>query len=222
MFSILVRIYYLCIYLVRVKRMIPKRYAELLKTIYKNKSRRILEIGTYNGAHATEMIEVSKVFYPAQAIEYFGFDMFESLTEEKYKQEFSKKPPTLREVQERMDQTKVNVHLYKGDTRNTLPQTKNSLGQIDFIFIDGGHSIETIRSDWYYVKELMGEKTVVIFDDYYTNTETEVPGVGCQTLIDGLNADDYEVQILGPMDTFTKDWGVLKINMVKVVKKMHL
>ncbi len=47
-------------------------------------------------------------------------------------------------------------------------------------------------------------KTIVIFDDYYTNTETEVEGVGCQTLIDHLNADNYEVQILEPMDTFTK------------------
>ena len=64
-------------------------------------------------------------------------------------------------------------------------------------------------------------KTIVIFDDYYTNTETEVEGVGCQTLIDHLNADNYEVQILEPMDTFTKEWGVLKINMVKVIKRMH-
>jgi hypothetical protein len=65
----------------------------------------------------------------------------------------------------------------------------------------------------------MGQKTVVIFDDYYTNTEIEVEGVGCQTLIDSLNANDYEVQILEPMDSFAKEWGVLKINMVKVVKK---
>ena len=64
-------------------------------------------------------------------------------------------------------------------------------------------------------------KTIAIFDDYYTNTETEVEGVGCQTLIDHLNADNYEVQILEPMDTFTKEWGVLKINMVKVIKRMH-
>lgn len=199
--------------------MIPQRYANLLNIIYKNKSRRIMEIGTYNGAHATEMIEVSKIFYPAQTVEYFGFDMFESLTEEKMKQEFSKQPSTLIEVQELLNKTKINVHLYKGDTRNTLSQVKSSIGQVDFVLIDGGHSIETIRSDWNNVKDLMGQKTVVIFDDYYTNTEIEVEGVGCQTLIDSLNANDYEVQILEPMDSFAKEWGVLKINMVKVVKK---
>ena len=219
MFSSLVRIYYLCIYLVRVRRMMPKRYANLLQIIYKNKAQRILEIGTYNGVHASEMIEVSKVFYPAQTIEYFGFDIFEPLTEEKFKQEFSKQPPALREVQAKLNETKVNIHLYKGDTRSTLSQTKKRLGQIDCVFIDGGHSNETIRSDWNNVKDLMGEKTVVIFDDYYTNTEAEIEGVGCQNLIDSLNVKDYEVQILEPMDSFIKEWGVLKINMVKVIKK---
>ena len=125
----------------------------------------------------------------------------------------------MREVQAKLNETKVNIHLYKGDTRSTLSQTKKSLGQIDFVFIDGGHSNETIRSDWNNVKDLMGEKTVVIFDDYYTNTEAEIEGVGCQNLIDSLNVKDYEVQILEPMDSFIKEWGVLKINMVKVIKK---
>lgn len=178
-----------------------------------------MEIGTYSGLHSTEMIEACKIFHPAQTTEYFGFDMFELLSDEKCRQESSKQPPALREVQERLNKTNVNVHLYMGDTREVLSQTKNSLGQMDFIFIDGGHSIETIRSDWNNIKKLMGEKTIVIFDDYYTNTETEIEGVGCQTLIDSLNPDNYEVQILEPMDTFTKEWGVLKINMVKVVKK---
>ncbi len=219
MSNFLFRVYYLCLYLIRVERMMPRRYANLLRIIYENKCRRIMEIGTYNGIHASEMLAVSKIFYPAQTIEYYGFDLFDQLSEEKLKHEFSKRPPTLHEVQKRLNKTRANIHLYKGDTRYTLAETKNNQEQMDFIFIDGGHSIETINSDWNHVKELMGEKTIIIFDDYYTNAKSEVLGVGCQTIIDSLDTDIYDVQILEPMDTFPKEWGVLKINMVKVVKK---
>lgn len=206
-------------YRLMVWRTRPKRYANLFKVIYQNKCRRIMEIGTFDGIHAAQMITVAKIFHPAEQIEYFGFDLFELLTEEELKHEFSKRPPAFREVKERLEKTGANIHLYKGNTKITLPRVKSSLGLMDFIFIDGGHSIETITSDWNHAKDVMAQSTVVIFDDYLTSPEPEVNGTGCQTLIDGLDRDVYKVEIPHPMDSFIHDWGTLKTSMVKVVKK---
>jgi hypothetical protein len=64
--------------------------------------------------------------------------------------------------------------LIKGNTRDTLHGEKIAA---DFVFIDGGHSVETIRGDYNAVK---GSK-VVVFDDYYTGINTEK--FGCNSIV---------------------------------------
>jgi predicted O-methyltransferase YrrM len=86
---------------------------------------------------------------------------------------------------------------------------------MDFIFIDGGHSFETIQSDWDNVKHRMHDETVVVFDDYWTGpalTDPVYSQGGCQRLIDSLTG--YQVEILEPTDKFKRIWS----NMVKVTK----
>ena len=197
----------------------PQRYRNLLKTIYEERCRRIMEIGTYNGIHACQMIETANIFYPVNKIEYYGFDLFETLTNEDLQKEFSKKPPTYDTVQQRLEKTGAIIHLYMGYSKDTLPnflEENKGRKQIDFVFIDGGHSIETITSDWNYVSRIMNYRTIVIFDDYYRNKDPEVKGLGCQSLIDGLDRNLYDIEILEPEDHFERDWGTLRVNMVKV------
>ena len=64
----------------------------------------------------------------------------------------------------------------------------------------------------------MDYNTVVIFDDYYDNEEV-IQKYGCNLLIDSLNRNIYDIEILEPQEQFPKDWGILKINMVKVKLK---
>lgn len=214
----------LLLYKKRILTIKPKRYRNLLKIIYGQRCKRIMEIGTCNGIHARQMIETASIFYPINKIEYHGFDLFEDDTKENLKKEFveTHKPPSHEEVKQRLQATGTIIHLYKGYTNNTLSEFLDKFDynkQIDFIFIDGGHSIKTITSDWNYVKKIMSDKTTVIFDDYYSNEESEVRGMGCQLLIDKLDRNIYDVEILEPEDNFKKKWGVLRINMVKVKYK---
>lgn len=206
-------------YLTRVNTLKPKRYANLLKIVFQNKCRRIMEIGVFDGAHAKQMIEIAKMSYSASEVEYIGFDLFELLSSRKLEEEFSKRPPSCQEVQDFLDKTGARILLYMGDTKQTISEYKDKLKNIDFIFIDGGHSIETITSDWNHVEDLMSEKTIVVFDDYYMNEEPAIQGLGCKIIIDYLDPEIYEVEILKPMDRFKKEWGVLNVNMVKVVRK---
>jgi hypothetical protein len=71
---------------------VAKRYDRLLEIIDRYKCRRIMEIGTYDGEHAKQMIETAKKHFPANEVEYYGFDLFELLDEHKLKEELSKKP----------------------------------------------------------------------------------------------------------------------------------
>ena len=84
---------------------------------------------------------------------------------------------------------------------------------IDFVFIDGGHSVETIESDWNYIKHLMGKQTVVVFDDYYENRDD----FGCKKLIDNLQKEkNYKIEKLDPLEVVEKN--NIELRLVKVTK----
>lgn len=208
------------VYWRRRLRMARSRYRHLLETVYRGRCRVLVEVGTYDGVHACRLIETAGIFHPLNEVRYYGFDLFEQLSDSDLDREFSKRPPAAAEVAKRLETTGARVRLHIGYTEETLPafvrEMKNTAKSIDFVFIDGGHSIETIASDWANIREVMTANTVVLFDDYYTNTEPEVQGVGCQHLIDKLDRQEYEVDILEPEDHFEKEWGTLKVRMARV------
>ena len=134
------------------------RYEELLSTVAKEKPKRILEIGTWNGNRAIEMCQFGA--------DYVGFDLFDEATDETDAEEMNvKKHHTLHDVKANIISAGVNAELIQGNTRETLPDYEGE--PFDFAFIDGGHSIETIKSDWENVKRLMNPGGLVVFDDYY-------------------------------------------------------
>jgi hypothetical protein len=126
----------------------------------------------------------------------------------------SKLPPSEDEVLKAMRQavsSRAKIQLHKGNTRETLAFAAKVLPEMSLIYVDGGHSLETIASDWEHVRQLMMHGTQVIFDDYYENRTD----YGCKTLIDGLAAQKvYKVQLLDPVDVIEQNG--LEIRMAKV------
>jgi len=174
-----------------------------------------MEIGTWNGRRAEKMIVAAKQHRAASEIEYYGFDLFEQMTPEINRGELSKTPPTQAEVAARLQKTGAHVHLFEGFTHDTLPQVVGHLPKMDFIFIDGGHSLETIANDWQYAQELVDDQTVVIFDDYYFDRSD----LGAKTMIEKIDPKKYQVEILPIRDRFKKEWGILSINFVRVTRR---
>lgn len=211
-------------YLVRVHgkygRRAPRRYRNLLMEIRRQHCRTILEIGVYRAIRSVEMIETALLAHPPEEIEYFGFDLFEDLSEELCVKEFSKKPSPMVESERLLRATGVRIHLFKGFSQETLPRFVGSQRahgpEIDLVFIDGGHAIETIASDWDNASKLMSSRTVVLFDDYYVNTDPEVREVGCRRIVDALDRSRFDVRILEPEDAFEKEWGTLRIRLARV------
>jgi hypothetical protein len=194
----------------------PRRYAELFRTIYKRRCRSLVEIGTWNGVHAEQMIRTAASHFDVASVRYRGFDLFEDLTEEQLKLEFSKRPPGYEAVLERLRRTGADVGLIRGNTRETLPRSLDLLAAADLVFIDGGHSIETITADWSAVQRAMGPGTVVIFDDYYPEPDPALHGLGCQSIVDALDRSTYQVEVLPTTDSFPQTWGVLRVRMARV------
>jgi hypothetical protein len=203
-------------YGLRVARNSHRRYRHLFTLIARARARTLLEIGTWNGRHARQMIRTAAVWHPMSTVEYFGFDLFEQSTTDDLRKEFTPKiPPTEEQVRQYLSATGAAVRLYKGYTRDTLPRAADSLPAIDFAFIDGGHAIDTIRSDWAVVQRLVRPSSVVVFDDYYQADE-RLEGLGCREVIEAIDRSRYDVEVLEPTETAPQPWGMLEIRMVCV------
>ncbi len=109
---------------------------------------RVMEIGVDCGAGAKRIIETTKKGVHDK-VEYYGFNLhFDN------------------ELKKMLKGTGAAIHLFEGDSRETLPQHLGILLKMDFIYIDGGHSYDVVKSDWENARLLMHPRTVVLFDDY--------------------------------------------------------
>lgn len=151
------------------------RYKQLLAAVRERQPKAILEVGTWNGTRALEMLNLSP------ASRYYGFDLFEDATPATDREEKNVKPHHYMErVAEKL--TGFEAYLFKGNTRETLA---NFNEPIDFVWIDGGHSVETIRSDWENVKRCLTPDAAVFFDDYYTGP-IDTTRFGCNSIVADL------------------------------------
>jgi predicted O-methyltransferase YrrM len=148
------------------------RYDQLHQAVAFKKPRAILEIGTWNGMRALNMLTI------CPTAKYYGFDLFEDATDETDKAEFNVKPHNaLDDVYYRLKDFDVTLH--KGNTNETLPRFTDS---VDFVWIDGGHSVDTIRNDWQNVARVIAPDAWVFFDDYYSGgIDTSL--MGCNTIV---------------------------------------
>lgn len=169
------------------------RYEELLRLAAQKNPQVLIEIGTHRGKRARSLAPLCR--------HYYGFDLWEAGNDE----------TDLRERNGKGRSTMIDVlklvgsqaELIQGDTRVTLQAFVNRGIKADFVFIDGGHSVETITSDFYWISKILNPKAVVVFDDFY---EPEVPGFGCNTIIEKISHTllDGDKQVDGTMVRLVK------------------
>jgi len=195
-----------------------KHYRPLFRTLSEKQCRNIMEIGVFDGASAVAMIKEAAKKVPEEEIRFYGFDLFEEMTPQLRDEEWSfqtNKVPTIEEVRQRLESaTRARITLFKGNSRKTLPQYIDSLPKMDLIYIDGGHTIETTRSDWQYSSKLMKDDTVVYFDDYCD----EMPFIGSYFIKNELT-NDYQCQVMPETDLYPRKFGRLKAQLLKVEKR---
>jgi predicted O-methyltransferase YrrM len=171
------------------------RYRQLADIIRHYKPKSITEVGTWNGGRAIEM--ALAVFEYRDKFSYFGFDLFEEATAVTDDIEMnSKQHHTLELVKNRLEQFKEKMKekgkeftfkLHKGDSKITLKKCK-SASKVDLAFIDGGHSYETVKSDYLNLKKV----PLLVFDDFFSKdehgNEPEERNMGVNKLVKEIEA----------------------------------
>jgi hypothetical protein len=207
-----------------------KRYAQLTEALKRTRCETLVEIGTWNGRRAEELVAAALRRSPTVA--YYGFDLFEQLTEEDLAAEFSKRPPSRSTVESKLYRFQRRVRalnvvrpwrrrsfqfaLHQGHTRDTLPLFRQAHPHFraQFIFIDGGHSIETIANDWDNCSQFVDPAGAIFLDDFYGDEEL-AERFGCNKLIERLQVHPaWDVSILPETDTI-EDLGTIQIARVR-------
>jgi len=149
----------------------------------------ICEIGTHDAKSAGQFIDYCVKIN--RDVKYVGYDIFDAVknNEEFHKAEINGKgagnySKAKANLDHRTRKYKFfKYKLFKGYTQDTLKENI-----YDFVYIDGGHSYETVKHDYDKVKN----SKVIVFDDYQTdgvkkffdelvkqNKFTEVPWPEC-------------------------------------------
>ena len=158
----------------------------LLNLIVEKKPKHFLEIGVFCGVTSRNVCEVLSQIHEGD-FSYTGVDLFGEKTQldknesvPKYieNQKFSnplkhfyynllmrENLNSIESVEKFLKKFKKNIHLIKGDTNKVLKEI--DLSNIDFAFIDGGHSYKTVLNDLNILFSFMKKKSkTILCDDY--------------------------------------------------------
>ena len=172
---------------------LKKPYGDnFLSLVEKYKPKNVLEIGVFCGVTSRNICELLKTNFGSD-FRYYGLDLFGSTKtssvdeiEPKFleNQKFSNPLKTLYynfikkenlnskiSVQNFLKKFSQNIELIEGDTRVTLE--KVPLSEIDFVFLDGGHSYDTVLSDLQKLYDNMKNNSKIVCDDFAGITKIE-------------------------------------------------
>ena len=172
---------------------LKKPYGDnFLSLVEEYKPKNVLEIGVFCGVTSRNICELLKTNFGSD-FRYYGLDLFGSIKtssvdeiEPKFleNQKFSNPLKTIYynfikkenlnskiSVQNFLKKFSQNIELIEGDTRVTLE--KVPLSEIDFVFLDGGHSYDTVLSDLQKLYENMKKNSKIVCDDFAGITKIE-------------------------------------------------
>ena len=158
-----------------------------------------LEVGVFHGVTARNICELLQKIH-GKDFQYIGLDLFEKNFENKNEiipnTKFSnpfkniyfnyikrQDPYSLEAVKDLLKKFKNNISLIKGNSNTILK--KIDMSKIDFVFLDGGHEYQTVKSDLNLCREVIVNGGTVLCDDYDLSY---APGV--KKAIDEFSSDD--------------------------------
>ena len=155
----------------------------LLNLINVNKPLHFLEIGVLEGATSRNVCELMNKINKGH-FKFTGIDLFGENIESNNRKEFTPisykmsnpfkwfyfkiilrmNPNSIECVNFLLKNFKKSINLYKGYSDKIL--NKIDLKDVDFVFLDGGHSYETVRKDLNILKSKLNDGAIIVCDDY--------------------------------------------------------
>ena len=155
----------------------------MLRLIKDAKPSNFLEVGVLEGATSRNVCELLNIIHNGN-FSYTGIDLFgEDLSLNNLKEYtpiskkisnpikwiyfnlFLKMKPNSKQCVEHLLKKFKNVtNIYKGYSKIILNQI--DLKKIDFVFLDGGHSYETVKEDLHILTSKLKKNSIIVCDDY--------------------------------------------------------
>ena len=153
---------------------------QFLNEIASKKPRNFLEVGVFHGVTARNVCELLHSIHKKD-FKYIGLDLFSENEENLgeiipstkfnnplkkiyFKYILKKDPYSIEAVSELLKKFKNNVQLVKGNSNNFLK--KIDMAKIDYVFLDGGHTYETVKNDLKYSAPVLENNGTILCDDY--------------------------------------------------------
>ena len=179
----------------------------LLDQVEFYKPKNFLEVGVFQGVTSRNICEKLNIINDGK-FSFHGIDIFEDSNNTVDKKEMTTKHNKLsnpfkhllfniilkkdlfsiNSIYEFLKRYKDNIHLHKGFSDTEL--LKVDLSTIDMIFLDGGHSYETVSSDLSLILKKIKKGKVIICDDYDQKT------YGVKKAVDELKDQVSEIKEL--------------------------
>ena len=170
-----------------------------LKEIALKRPKIFLEVGVFHGVTARNICELLQQIH-GNDFQYIGLDLFvenienkdEIIPNTKFSNPFKsiyfnyikkQDPYSLEAVKDLLKKFKNNISLIKGNSNTILK--KIDMSKIEFVFLDGGHDYQTVKSDLNFCREVIINGGTVLCDDYDLSY---APGV--KKAIDEFSSDD--------------------------------
>jgi len=175
---------------------LKKFFGQIFIDLVKQKNpKNFLEIGVFTGVTARNVCELLSATNNEDFF-YLGIDLFEDFQESAHqnevvpqflinKQNFSNPFKSLvynfllkeqlnshESVSKFLKKFKNNIELKKGNSLSILP--KIDIKIFDMIFVDGGHSYETVKSELNIIFKNMKNSCLIVCDDYIHNQASGV------------------------------------------------
>ena len=155
----------------------------LLEIIKKNKPLNFLEVGVLEGVTSRNVCELLHKMHDNK-FSFTGIDLFGEDININNKKEFTPisykisnplkwiyfkiilrmDPNSLECVKFLLKKFKNSISLYKGYSKDIL--NKINFNKIDFVFLDGGHSYDTVKDDLTILISKLKKNSIIICDDY--------------------------------------------------------
>jgi len=185
---------------------------QFLNEIASKKPKNFLEIGVFHGVTARNVCELLFSIHKSD-FRYVGLDLFGESSENTseiipntkfnnplkkiyFKYILKQDPYSLLAVTRLLRKFKDNIYLIQGNSNNLLK--KMDMSKIDYVFLDGGHAYETVKSDLNYCRPVLENNGTILCDDYNLSY---APGVK-QAIDEFINDNDVKSEIL--FDRFVK------------------
>ena len=153
---------------------------QFLEEIAIKKPKNFLEIGVFHGVTARNVCELLFSIHK-QDFKYIGLDLFGESNENSdeiipstkfnnplkkiyFEYILRKDPYSIEAVSGLLKKFEKNVHLIKGNSNKLLP--KIDMSKIDYVFLDGGHTYETVKKDLEYSLPVINNDGTILCDDY--------------------------------------------------------